>query len=119
MMPSASRPVVAIVAAVGGLMGSGLLLIFGGGKLTQTKAFSRMTLTDTQEKEQGYTVNFYGEPMVGKTGNAFTVLRPGGKVIIDGKIFDAFTRGEYVEKDDAIEVISIESSTLRVKKITS
>ncbi len=110
--------VVAIVAAVGGLMGSGLLLIFGGGKLTQTKAFSRMTLTDTQEKEQGYTVNVYGETMVGKTGNAFTVLRPGGKVIIDGKIFDAFTRGEYVEKDDAIEVISIESSTLRVKKIT-
>jgi membrane-bound serine protease (ClpP class) len=111
--------VVAIVAAVGGLTGSGLLLIFGGGKLTQTKAFSRMTLTDTQQKEQGYTVNFYGEPMVGKTGNAFTVLRPGGKVIIDGKIFDAFTRGEYVEKDDAIEVISIESSTLRVKKIIS
>ncbi len=109
--------VVAIVAAVGGLMASGLLLIFGSGKLTQTRAFSRMTLTDTQEKEQGYTVNFYGEPMVGKTGNAFTVLRPGGKVIIDGKIFDAFTRGEYVEKDDPIEVISIESSTLRVKKI--
>src|SRR5882757_6612224 len=111
--------VVAIVAAVGGLMGSGLLLIFGSGKLTQSKAFRRMTLTDTQEKEQGYTVNFHSEPMVGKKGNAFTVLRPGGKVIIDGKIFDAFTRGEYVEKDDAIEVISIESSTLRVKKIIS
>ncbi|HWA34388.1 MAG TPA: NfeD family protein [Cyclobacteriaceae bacterium] len=111
--------VVAIVAAVGGLVGSGLLLVFGGGKLTQSRAFSRLTLTDTQEKEQGYTVNFYGEPMVGKKGNAFTVLRPGGKVIIEGKIFDAFTRGEYVEKDDAIEVISIESSTLRVRRINS
>ncbi len=111
--------VVATVSAFGGLLGAALLLIFGGGSLTKTKAFQRMALTDTQEKAQGYTANFYGDSMIGKTGSAFTVLRPGGKVMIDGKIYDAFTRGEYVEKDEPVEVISFESSTLRVRKITA
>lgn len=76
-----------------------------------------MALTDTQEKDQGYTANFNEVPMAGKTGFAYTILRPSGKVIIDGKIYDAFTRGEYVEKEERIEVIDEESSTLRVRKI--
>ena len=75
-----------------------------------------MVLTDTQQKEQGYTANFNEEPMIGKTGTAFTVLRPSGKVLIAGKIYDAFSRGEYIEKEAVIEVIGVESSTLRVKK---
>ena len=76
-----------------------------------------MALTDTQETNQGYTSNFNEVPMVGKTGIAFTVLRPSGKVVIEDKIYDAFSRGEYIEKEETIEVISVESSTLRVKKL--
>lgn len=111
--------VVAIFVTLGGISGGGLLLFFGGARLTQTKAFRRMALTDTQEKGQGYTSNFTEEPMMGKTGKAFTVLRPSGKVLIEGKLYDAFTRGEYIEKEDLVEVISVEGSTLRVKKTTA
>lgn len=78
-----------------------------------------MVLTETQDTEQGYTSNFNEELMVGKTGTAFTVLRPSGKVLIAGKLYDAFSRGEYIEKEATIEVIDIESSTLRVKKTTA
>ena len=109
--------VVAMFATVGGITGGVLLLFLGGARLTQTNAFKRMALTDTQEKDQGYTANFNEVPMAGKTGFAYTILRPSGKVIIDGKIYDAFTRGEYVEKEERIEVIDEESSTLRVRKI--
>jgi membrane-bound serine protease (ClpP class) len=53
--------------------------------------------------------------MIGKAGTAHTVLRPSGRVLIDGQIYDAFTKGGYIEKDSAIEVISEEGSTLKVK----
>jgi membrane-bound serine protease (ClpP class) len=111
--------VVAMFATLGGISGGVLLLFFGGARLTQTRAFGRIALTDTQEKNDGYTSNFNELPMMGKTGWAFTVLRPSGKVIIDDKLYDAFTRGEYIEKGEPIEVISTESSTLRVKKVTA
>ncbi|MDZ4715907.1 MAG: NfeD family protein [Cytophagales bacterium] len=108
--------VTAMLATLGGISGGALLLLFGGTRLSETKAFRRIALMDTQEKDQGYTSNFNVEPMVSKTGKAFTVLRPSGKVLIGDTIYDAFTRGEYIEEGDPIEVISVESSTLRVKK---
>ncbi len=110
--------IVAMFATLGGISGGALLLIFGGASLTQTKAFKRMALTDTQETKQGYTSNFNDAQVIGKTGEAFTVLRPSGKVMIEGTLYDAFTRGEYIEKGERIEVISMEGSTLRVKKIS-
>ena len=111
--------VVAMFATLGGISGGALLLLFGGSRLTETKAFRRMALTDTQETNQGYTSNFNEASMSGKTGTAFTILRPSGKVMIEGKLFDAFTRGEYIEKEESIEVIDTAGSALRVKKTTA
>jgi membrane-bound serine protease (ClpP class) len=54
--------------------------------------------------------------MVGKKGTAYTVLRPSGKVMLEGTLYDAYTRGDYVEKGDSIEVIAAEGTSLRVKK---
>ncbi len=105
----------ATLAAVGGLTGGVLLLFFGGTKLTQTKAFKRMALTDTQESAQGYSVNVSSKELIGKTGTAYTVLRPSGKVMIDDQVYDAFTRGEYVHKGEAVEVIATEGVTLKVR----
>jgi membrane-bound serine protease (ClpP class) len=93
------------------------VLFFGGASLTNTRAFKRMTSTETQQKDLGYTANFIEEPVIGKTGVAQTVLRPSGKVMIEGKVYDAFSRGEFIDRGEKIEVIAIESSTLRVKKI--
>ncbi len=109
--------IVATFATIGGLTGGVLLLFFGGARLTKTKAFQRIALNDTQEKSQGYTVNTLSDTLIGKKGSAYTVLRPGGKVIIDEQIYDAFTRGDYVEKGELIEVIGNEGITLKVKKI--
>ena len=109
--------VTATFVAFGGLVGGILLLIFGGAQLTNTKAFARIALTDTQQKSQGYTVNANAERMIGKKGLAFTILRPGGKVLIDDQVYDAFTRGEFVEKEEQVEVISTEGVTLKVKKV--
>ncbi len=107
----------ATFAAVGGLAGGALLLFFGGAKLTQTKAFKRMALTDTQESSKGYSVRSTEPSFIGKTGISHTVLRPSGKVMIDDQVYDAFTRGEYIPKGEAIEVVGTEGITLKVRSV--
>jgi len=109
--------IVASFSTLGALAGGILLLFFGGAKFTQTKAFQRIALSDTQEVKDGYSVNTFNVNLIGKTGNAYTILRPSGKVIINDQIYDAFTRGDYVEKGETIEVIGAEGVTLKVKKI--
>ena len=109
--------VVASAVAFGGLTGGLAVLFFGGARLMQSKAFQRMALSETQESSKGFTVNTQAKSMEGKTGTAYTVLRPSGKVMIDDQLFDAFTRGDYVEKGDPIVVIESEGVTLKVKRV--
>ncbi|HPW62896.1 MAG TPA: NfeD family protein [Cyclobacteriaceae bacterium] len=109
--------IVASFATIGGLAGGILLLFFGGAKLSQTKAFQRIALGDTQEVKDGYSVNTFNANLLGQKGKAFTILRPSGKVIIDEQIYDAFTRGDFIEKGESIEVIGTEGVTLKVKKV--
>lgn len=109
--------IVASFATIGGLAGGILLLFFGGARLSKTKAFQRIALGDTQEVKDGYSVNTFNANLLGQKGKAFTILRPSGKVIIDEQIYDAFTRGDFIEKGESIEVIGTEGVTLKVKKV--
>lgn len=104
----------AVVATIGGLLGGLTLLFVVGSKLSGTRFFRRVALTDTQE---GFTSSFIKENLKGKRGTAYTVLRPGGKIMIDGQLYDAYTRGEYIEKGQEVEVIEEETTSLRVKAV--
>lgn len=108
--------VTALVSALGGLTGSVLLLFIAGPKLTKTRAFQNIALHDTQETTQGYTSSAFTKELVGKKGTAYTVLRPSGKIILDGAVYDAYTRGDYIDKGQTVEVIATEGTSLRVKK---
>jgi len=107
---------VAFAAAMGGLLGGVVLLFVGGSRLANTKFYKRIALTDTQERAEGYTSNFNTTVMKGKNGIAQTVLRPSGKVMIEGQLYDAFTRGEFIDKGQPVEVISETGSSLQVKQ---
>lgn len=107
----------AVAAAFGGLLGGICLLFIGGAKLADTKLFKRVALVDVQESKKGYTSSFIKEPMIGKRGVAYTVLRPSGKVMIEGQLYDAFTRSEFIEKGQNIEVIGEDTTSLRVKLV--
>ncbi len=108
--------VVALFSALGGIVGGVAVLFLVGPKLTKTRAFQNIALNDTQEKSQGYTSNTFPSDIVGQRGTAYTILRPSGKVQVAGKLYDADTRGDYIEKGDAVEVIAAEGASLRVKK---
>ena len=94
----------------------GLLVLFGGIKLTDSEAFKNIALNETQETEKGYISKKYSDTLLNMNGKSFTVLRPSGKVIIDEKIYDASTSGEYIEKNKKIIVTNNEGSSLKVKK---
>ena len=98
------------------VLGFGLLLFFGGIKFTESQAFKRVMLKDTQDLDKGYISRKYSDKLIGKNGKAMTILRPSGKITISDKIYDATTSGEYIEKNSKIIVLSNEGSTLKVKK---
>ena len=105
------------LVALGGFAGGMFLLFAGSARLARTPAFQNIALTETQEKEKGYTANFVPEVAIGTEAEAYTILRPGGKVKVGERIYDAFTRGEYIEKGEKVVVVDVEASTLKVKKV--
>lgn len=101
------------------LIGSFIIMFIGGVRLTESRMFKRVALQDTLDKSAGYSANFKKESFIGKIGIAYTILRPSGKVMIEEELYDAFTRGGYIEKDTKIEVIGEEANALRVKELKS
>ncbi|MDH5396554.1 MAG: nodulation protein NfeD [Cyclobacteriaceae bacterium] len=107
---------IAISTTLGGLLGGVIIMFFGGVRLANSKMFSRIALTSTEKRSEGYTSSFIKESMIGKTGEAYTVLRPSGKVLIEDEIFDAYTRGGYIHQGAKIKVIGEEGTSLKVKQ---
>ncbi|MCC5920116.1 MAG: nodulation protein NfeD [Cyclobacteriaceae bacterium] len=91
--------------------------IFGGDRLSQRLVTSRIALQTVQSRDLGYVNKETTQSMVGKIGKAYTVLRPGGKVIIDGEVYDARSIGNFVDAGTDIVVVDDFSSTLRVKEL--
>ncbi|SHM45935.1 membrane-bound serine protease (ClpP class) [Cyclobacterium lianum] len=86
-------------------------------KINQWESFSRLSLSTTQQKTEGYTSSFYSDDLLGKQGIAHTRLMPSGRVLIDDEMYDAYSRGEFIDKGEKIQVISTEGTSLKVKKI--
>lgn len=55
--------------------------------------------------------------LVGMRGVATTNLRPNGKAEIDGKVFEVLAEGEFVDKGEAIRVVSSDGMGVAVKRI--
>ena len=107
----------ATAAILGGFTASLFVMFIGGIRLSKSKAFRKIALFDTLDRSQGYVSTASRIPLTGKSGIAYTVLRPSGKVMINGIIYDAYTRGEFIKKDEKVVVISEEGTTLKVKLI--
>jgi membrane-bound serine protease (ClpP class) len=106
----------ALITTLLGLFGSLILMFFGGMRLTQSKFFKRIALQDVQNSDSGYSSRFIAAGFMGKTGKVFSVLRPSGKVEIQGELYDAYTRGEYLDEGTAVIVIEESGTSLKVKK---
>lgn len=85
-------------------------------KVNEWGAFKTISLATTLQRSDGYTSSFYADTLKGKTGIVHSRLRPSGKIEIDGDIYDAYSRGEFIDQGEEIIVISTEGTSLKVKK---
>ena len=87
-----------------------------GRKLIQSSYFKKIALSEQFLSAEGFSVNQLEKTLTHQLGTAQTDLRPSGKVFIAGKSYNAYTSGEYIEKDQAIVVIEQNMGSLKVKK---
>jgi membrane-bound serine protease (ClpP class) len=83
-----------------------------------TRTWRKFILFTKQEKELGYTVGIKNsKQLIGKEGIAITPLRPSGMVEVNGKKLNAITRGEYVDSNTKIKIISVEGNKIVVEAV--
>jgi len=57
------------------------------------------------------------EEFMGQKGKSLSILRPSGSARINGKRLDVVSRGEYIDKDKKIIVISVTGNQIIVKEV--
>ncbi|MBA3063097.1 MAG: nodulation protein NfeD [Atribacteria sp.] len=86
--------------------------------IPSTRTWRKFVLSTEQKKELGYTVGTKDlKRLIGGKGISITPLRPSGIVEVNGKKLDALTRGEYVDSNTKIKVISIEGNKIVVEAV--
>jgi len=86
-----------------GFIGSMILMVLTASLLIKSKAFQRISLTDTIDSRVNTSESVQSQ--VGKTGIASTILRPSGKVRVDNIIYDATSRGGFIDEHTKIIVV--------------
>lgn len=110
--------IISIATVSAGLLLATVLLFVGGAKMADSRFFKRVALQEVQDTDEGFTSKPIAASMIGKKGKSHTVLRPSGKIEIDGVIYDAYTRGNYIGENIEVEVISDEGTSLKVKEVS-
>ncbi|MDT8308480.1 MAG: NfeD family protein [Bacteroidales bacterium] len=82
----------------------------------KTVLFGQLSLNTNLDKTEGYTTSVATTAaLVGKSGVAFTVLRPSGKVEIDDIVYDASAESGYIDKDQEVVVVKYATGQLVVR----
>lgn len=95
-----------------------VLMVIFGRNILHSRAFKRLVLADEQTAESGYTSSVNKRELIDKVGEAKTVLRPSGKVVIDGIWYDAVALGGYIEAGEQVYVEKHENYSLFVRKLS-
>jgi membrane-bound ClpP family serine protease len=89
--------------------------------LPHTPVYSRIVLTYTEDKTKGFhasegTPLEQAESLIGKVGKSHSFLRPAGKAVFDGKLYDVVTEGDMIGKDETVKIIAVRGNHIVVKK---
>lgn len=79
--------------------------------------FNKMVLSDSARKEDGYVSNINRIDLLGKEGNALTILRPAGTIIINNERIDVVSEGGFIEQNALVKVIKVEGARIVVREV--
>lgn len=114
--PSWEAGIISLVLAI---VGTIILLLLSFKFLTKRKFWDRLILGTKYKKEEGYIPQSQDLSIhLGKKGEALTILRPSGTVMLDdGTRLDVVTDGGFIPKGQRIEVIRAEGIRLIVRSV--
>ena len=96
----------------------GLCLWISSKFYTATIFGNRLSLTASQKTDEGFVgVQADLKQYIGRQGTAATILRPSGKIEIDGHLFDAKSNHGYIEKGEQVKITNCSSAQLYVEKV--
>jgi len=97
---------------------SGVLLLVGSTTLSNAIATKDIALQESIHAKATNTGK-EGSSLLGQEAIVYSTLRPSGKIKCDnGLIYDAYTRGEYIEKGQKVHILSEERSSYIVKALS-
>lgn len=92
-----------------------VLMVYLSHKIGSKGLFRRFALEATQQTDQGYIgVPDSLQTLVGREGVASTLLRPAGKIDIDGERYDAVAQYGFIDRGAPVKVVKYENSQLYV-----
>ncbi|MBM0045561.1 NfeD family protein [Anaerococcus sp. DFU013_CI05] len=78
--------------------------------------FDRFILTNTNSSLRGYNSKNDYRSLIGKIGVTKTILRPTGRIEIEGTAYDAKSNSDFIGKDKDVEVVAIKDGHIIVKE---
>lgn len=106
-----NRAVLTLIAGIG--LGVGVI-VYMSSRIGKRGIFKHAALL---ADEEGFvSVPVEPKSLVGREGVAATVLRPSGRVLVDGEYYDAVSVKGFIEKGDAVTVRKYENFQLYVIK---
>lgn len=108
----------ALFTVIGGASLGFVLIIYLSSRIGAKGVFREFALNTTLDNKEGFVgVAMENNDLVGKSGVASTVLRPSGKVNVEGVVYDAVSLEGFIEKGQTIKVIRFETGQIYVEKI--
>jgi len=98
----------AIIQLSGAILFALLGMFFLVKYLPKSSRFNKLVLSESEKAEQGFVSFPSDKDLIGKTGIAFTTLRPGGTAEFDGKRVDVVAESEYITQGTKIKVLRVE-----------
>lgn len=108
----------ALIQLAASLIASIVFLIILWRILPGTPIWGRLILATSETQKEGFVSNPDLSFLVGKRGKALSFLRPAGIVLIDGKRYDVISEGDFIQKDEEVEVTEVIGSKIIVKKLS-
>lgn len=95
-----------------------LFAIWLSQKLLTSAPLGFLALQQVQKKDEGYvSVSSEMATLMGAEGEAYSILRPSGKVMIEGQIYDAVADSSWIQKGAKVKVVKQEATQIYVKEV--
>ncbi len=110
---------VAITTVVLGVFGGFIISLYLGRKMftAEKGMFKNFALNTVQHANEGYiSIEPAMLALTGKSGTAQTVLRPGGKVLIDAEVYDAVAETGFIDRGEKVVVTRVEATQIYVER---